>query len=386
MNAQSVKVEISRAPGVLERIAQDYHSLTQQADWINPYFSPEWMQCWWKRQKQDRAPLILLAYNPEGKLLGFWPFVERPGLLGSKGLWPFVYDEANYHFPTCSSVVVQSLVHALEELLGSFLFIWIPQIPDAFWRSYMASRVEQANRLTITRCNRSSSQVVPVKGQSFGDFWEQALGAKSRKSFRYDQRALAGRGKISWEVFTSFEDVRSAMPSSCLVEVASSKTQENVGLYTIRGKRGFFFELLPELARSGRARLSFLRVDDHPVAWQLELLEPGHSYLHHLAYDEAWKKVSPGKQLLHYSMEHCWQEGRVFDFLPAIFAYKEKYANYSEPAHELHWIHKSLRGRMARRLIRWNMEWREKMRQRSPGLAASVAREQVSKASGRDFQ
>jgi CelD/BcsL family acetyltransferase involved in cellulose biosynthesis len=170
------------------------------------------------------------------------------------------------------------------------------------------------------------------------------------------------------------------------VEVASSKTKENVGLYTVRGKRGFFFELLPELARSGRVRLSFLRVDDHPVAWQLELLESGHSYLHHLAYDEAWKKVSPGKQLLHYSMECCWEEGRVFDFLPAIFAYKEKYANHSEPAHELHWIQKSLRGRIARRLIRWNMEWREKMRQRSPGLAANVAREQVSKASGRYFQ
>ena len=107
------------------------------------------------------------------------------------------------------------------------------------------------------------------------------------------------------------------MPASCVVEVASHKTLENAGLYSIRGKRGFFFELLPELARAGQARISFLRVDDHPVAWQLELLSPGHSYLHHLSYDEEWKKYSPGKQLLKLCLERCWEEGRVVDFLPA---------------------------------------------------------------------
>ena len=107
-------------------------------------------------------------------------------------------------------------------------------------------------------------------------------------------------------------------------------------------------------------------MNDNPVAWQLELLCPGFSYLHHLAFDEAWKKYSPGKQLLFKSMERCWKEGRVFDFLPAPFAYKESYTNQSEPAHELHWIKKSIRGRIARKLITWNMNWRKKMRERSP--------------------
>ena len=51
-----------------------------------------------ERQKQDRSPLFLLAFRKEGSLLGYWPFMERPGLLGTKGLWPFIYDEANYHF------------------------------------------------------------------------------------------------------------------------------------------------------------------------------------------------------------------------------------------------------------------------------------------------
>ena len=232
--------------------------------------------------------------------------------------------------------------------------------------------------MNVQRCARKSSLIKPIEEQSFEDFWEERFGAKSRKSYRYDQRALANRGEVVWETHHTFEDVRSNMPASCVVEVASHKTLENAGLYSIRGKRGFFFELLPELARAGQARISFLRVDDHPVAWQLELLSPGHSYLHHLSYDEEWKKYSPGKQLLKLCLERCWEEGRVVDFLPAPFAYKEDYANHSVPAHELHWIAKSIRGRMARRFLNWNMQWRQKMRDRSPGLAATAARQQVS--------
>jgi CelD/BcsL family acetyltransferase involved in cellulose biosynthesis len=378
VSSPKARIEVSRDAATIAKIADQYNSLLEHADWVNPYFSPEWLRVWWGRQKQERAPLFLLAYDEAGSMLGYWPLVERPGLLGSKGLWPFVYDEANYHFPTCASTVAPLLVEELSRLIGRFLFVWLPQLPKPFWDSCLKDKVESTRHLNILRCSCSASTIEPHNDQSFANFWEEKMGAKTRKSFRYDQRALSVKGEVNLETFTTFEDVRSAMPATCLVEVASHKTQENAGLYTIRGKRAFFFELLPDLAQAGRVRASFLRVNDHPVAWQLELLSPGYSCLHHLAYDEAWKKYSPGKQLLRHCLERCWGEGRVFDFLPAPFSYKEGYATHSVPAHELHWIHKSIRGRIARRLIRWNMEWRKKMRNRSPGLAATAARQQVS--------
>ena len=135
---------------VIDSIAEQYDALLERADWINPYFSPEWMRSWWKRQKQDRAPVVLLAYSAEGELLGYWPFVERPGLLGSKGLWPFVYDEANYHFPTCVQSVAGPIVNALEGLIGSFLFVWLPQIRQTFWSAYLLDSAEKGDKLTIT--------------------------------------------------------------------------------------------------------------------------------------------------------------------------------------------------------------------------------------------
>ncbi len=380
MKGNSSRIIISRDAEVLRLLDREYDSLLRRADWINPYFSPEWLSSWWKRQDKTRAPLLLLAYSEDGSLAGYWPFVERPGLLGSKGLWPFVYDEANYHFPTCASSVAASLVDALYQLLDTFLFVWIPLVPDSFWGKFIEAKTEDRRRLKIIRRGLSSRLIEPSTDQSFDEFWHKKLGSKSRKSLRSDSRGLARLGRVEYETICSFEEARSAMPATCVVEVGSKKTLENAGLYSIRGKRGFFFELLPRLAKREQARLSFLRLDDHPIAWQLELLRPGGSLLHHLAYDQQWKRYSPGKQLLKHSLKRCWEEGRTLDFLPARFAYKDSYANSSMPAHELHWIRKSWRGRIARKLIGWNMEWRRRLRERSPGLAASIARAEVNQS------
>ena len=81
----------------------ELEELHERATIRNPYFSPEWLITWLGRQPEGIRPYLLLARTQEGRLDGFWPFVERPGLLGSKGLWPFVYDEANYFEPIATS-------------------------------------------------------------------------------------------------------------------------------------------------------------------------------------------------------------------------------------------------------------------------------------------
>ena len=62
------------------------------------------------------------------------PFAERPiawhvafhraqGLLGSTGLWPFVYDEANYFHPICMESAASELVKGLGIVSVSLPFV-----------------------------------------------------------------------------------------------------------------------------------------------------------------------------------------------------------------------------------------------------------------------
>jgi hypothetical protein len=349
-------------PGLVEEL-EELHS---RATIRNPYFSDKWLGAWIERQPDETRPLLLLARTEQGRLDGFWPFVERPGLLGSKGLWPFVYDEANYFDPVATKEGAEALVHGMKTQLKNYLFCWIPLMRNSFWEEILEPETVRGKFLTLTRMPRKTALIEPpADGASFEDFLGERLGAKTRKSIRYDQRKLAAQGEVSIETLDSFEDVRSIMPTTCLVEVESWKSKEGAGLYSIRGKRGFFFELLPELAKAKRARVSVMRLDDRPIAWQIDLLDQGYLGVHHLAFDQAYGKFSPGKQLLMANLKRAWEENRLVDFLPGNYDYKEKWSSRVEPVRELHWFRRSLRGYLAIRLIRWNMRVRRKIREKA---------------------
>jgi len=344
----------------------EFEELHERATIRNPYFSPQWLITWLDRQPEGVRPLLLLARNEDGRLDGVWPFVERPGLLGSKGLWPFVYDEANYFDPVATEDGARALVRGMKTQLKRFLFCWVPLMRHSFWEEILEPETRTGKFLTLTRVPRKTALIDPsVDDRTFDDFLGEKLGSKTRKSFRYDQRKLAAQGELSIETVDSFEDIRAIMPATCLIEVESWKSKEGAGLYSIRGKRGFFFELLPELAKSKRARVSIMRLNDQPIAWQIDLLDQEYLGVHHLAFDQEYKKFSPGKQLLIANLKRAWAEGRLVDFLPGNFDYKEKWSSRIEPVHELHWFRRSLRGYLAIRLIRLNIRVRNKMREKA---------------------
>ena len=302
--------------------------------------------------------------DEDGKLVGLWPFLERSGLMKSKGLWPYVFDEANYFHPIAERSAVPTLVNGLKELLKKYTFIWIPLMRIEFWKEYLVDAVTEGSLSSIIRIPRETF-LMESTVDDFDSFWNQKMGPKTRKSFRYDERALEELGKVVFERWESFEDILSMMPATCVVEVNSKKGKNGSGLYSIRGKRAFFFELLPRLAKEGKLRLSILRINDQAIAWQLDLLGKDYLAVHHLSFDENWKKYSPGRQLLRKNLQHGWEEGRTIDFLPLAFDYKKKLATTKEDVYELHWFKSSLRGWIAYRLILWNMKLRQKIRQRA---------------------
>ena len=367
---ESVTFSLCRNVDEFPSLFVEVEQLFDRATVRNPYFSPEWIEAWWKRRDPREKPLIVLARNGKGRLEGFWPFVERPAILWSKGLWPMVYDEANYFVPIATDLGMESLCIGLKEQLKEFQFFWIPLMNDSFWNKYWVGETTSSAFLHITRVPRKTS-ILEAGSGSFDDYWAGKMGTKSRKSLRYDQKALSEQGDCVVEVATDEKDVRMMLPGSCLVEVNSWKSEQVTGLFSIRGKRAFFFDLLPKLAKNGRVRLTMIRVNDEPVAWEVDLLDRDFLGIHNLSFDQNWKKYSPGKQLMEKNLRRAWEEGRRVDFLPGNLDYKEKVATRVEPVRELHLFRKSLRGYLAKRLIEWNMKVRKKIILRSKPTKAS---------------
>ena len=142
----------------------EIRNLGNRADWKNAYFSIPWLHAWLKRQPKDAVrPLLLLAENAEGDLIGFWPFVERPGILGSRILWPFVSDEANYFHPICTRKGGLALVEGMHKLLKHFQLCWIPLMTDSFWLECMETEVQNSKLLSLVRSPRKPRKLFVLR-------------------------------------------------------------------------------------------------------------------------------------------------------------------------------------------------------------------------------
>ena len=354
-----------RESETLKTMEPELENLYASLNDSNPYFSPEWLRCWRLRYAPLEKVLVVTARDSSGALRAYWPFVEKRGILGARILWPFVYDEANYFDPVgdfSEPGLAETLCRNLRGCLGEFHFIWLPLLRESFWSEHLAPFLADKPDLRIERIPRETSFAELSDFPTFDDYLRDRLGSKSRKMLRYAGRKLERLGSLTYETHDDAQAMSGFLPTSCIVEVNSWKTPEVAGLYSIRGKRAFFFELLPALAEKGRAVASCLRVDDVPVAWELGLLWGGNYGLHNVSYDDAWKQHSPGKQLLLRNLAESHAAKRTVDFLPGNLGYKRKFATRSAPVHELYWFRRSVRGLLARKLILWNMKARRHIR------------------------
>ena len=132
---EAYNLSFIRSDGGLNQILDELDDLYERSSVRNPYFSPEWIKCWWKKVKKGTKPMVVIVRDEKKRLAGFWPFVERPGILWSKGLWPMIYDEANYFEPIAMKEVVPFLIEGLKSKLKEFQFFWLPLIRDPFGRN-----------------------------------------------------------------------------------------------------------------------------------------------------------------------------------------------------------------------------------------------------------
>jgi CelD/BcsL family acetyltransferase involved in cellulose biosynthesis len=82
--------------------------------------------------------------------------------------------------------------------------------------------------------------------------------------------------------------------------------------------------LMETYARRGELRLGIARVQGRPVAVQLWLVNQGRAEIHKLAYDEAYKNLSPGSLLTAFMMRHAIEQDKVqaIDYLIGSDDYK----------------------------------------------------------------
>jgi CelD/BcsL family acetyltransferase involved in cellulose biosynthesis len=129
------------------------------------------------------------------------------------------------------------------------------------------------------------------------DEYLQRLGTRTRKNVKRYLHQLEARGGYALETFDRAEDMGRALDLYLDIEGRSWKRPAGQGIGKDARNEGFYRDLLPRLARSGRSAISFLRLRDRHIAALIEHSMNGVVYAAQTAFDDETAALSPGAAL-----------------------------------------------------------------------------------------
>lgn len=295
-----------------DQLPESANALFEQGEKDSLFFSRPWFENLTAALDDDQA-MVLACVVKENNVLAILPLIESDvnSWLSLKHRYTTHYslllaDDEQQRVLTC-------LVEGLSQLpLRSLL---LEPVADNDSRIHNLQRNMETAGYSCEQLFRLYNWIYRVQGQSYEDYMA-ARPARLRNTISRKKRKLEREHGFEIRLFTG-DEVPQAMPDYYTVYSASWKANEQ---YV-----GFMDGIVAGFSRPGWSRLAILYVNGQPIAAQLWFVLHGKANIFRLAYDEAWKRYSPGSILTSFLMEYVIDIDRVkeIDFLTGNDAYKQ---------------------------------------------------------------
>jgi len=342
----------------LSELEQDWRLLDQRARLPNPFFSWEWVRCWWdflgkeKKTAGTARNLKIIIVWKESHLQAVWPFFEVPGIQQT-GLWPVgahSSDRFDPHLLNHDACLTDALCCGLHFLLKTHPFIWLPLIREECFRRTLEESFSR-QRLRNWIRERKKNPRIDLRGMNEETYATEHLGKNTRTQLRQLERKFYRNGNSRVHHFHTPEAIQKAFPDLLKVEQSNWKKKQGFGWAGNADAGDYYQKLLPEMAGQGHLWLSMLYLKNQPIAFQIGLIDHRDYLMHHIAFDESLAQASPGKFLLVETIKECIRKDfHRFDMLQGDHPYKLHYATEVASllditltaARPLGWIHRAL--------------------------------------------
>ncbi len=177
---------------------------------------------------------------------------------------------------------------------------------------------------------------------------EARLDAKFKQNLRRRMRRLKEQGEVSLERVESLDGLDGALLDAFDIEASGWKGREGSAIRARPQTVGFYAGWARALARAGALRLSFLKLGDERIAFQLGHVTRGRYYLPKTGYKEAYRTDSPGQLLASMVLQRCIKERlETFEFLGHSMEWKRDWTPLVRPHASVLAFRRSLAGRAA---------------------------------------
>jgi hypothetical protein len=287
--------------------------LFKSAERESIFFSRPWFENLLENGLEDGEAILLACVLEEDRVLALLPLLQRDGehCYPLKHLYSSLYTlllEANRQ-QQILACLIQGLkvlpVHSLQ----------LDPIAEDDSNLLSLQQAMETSGYTCHRYFRFYNWFHRTESESFVDYMA-ARPSRVRNTVNRKRRKLDREHGYQIRLFTD-----SGLPQA----LADYRTVYNASWKANEVFEPFIDGLAKRFSESGWLRLAILYIENQPAAAQFWFVAHGKASIFKLAYDEAWKRYSPGSILIAYLMEHVIDNDKVeeIDFLTGNDAYKQ---------------------------------------------------------------
>jgi CelD/BcsL family acetyltransferase involved in cellulose biosynthesis len=322
------------------KLEEEWDGLVRSRPRPSPYLLHAWLAEWWRHYGDGGELAVHVAYR-KGRLAGALPLCLRTRY-GLRVL-SFIGGDA----PLADLLVADDESPEVGAALAGRAASAGQDFADFSGLEGGSRLVGALDPSAVTLIERSEAPVLDL-GAGWDTVYNSNLSSKKRSLHRRRRRQLAEQGRVEVEIARTPADLAQALEDAFTVhELRWSGRPDGSGFATPLGRR-FNHALIQALAPLDVPRIVTLKVDGRAVAFHYYLLLDGRMFVHHLAFDPAFGRFSPGVINTLDAIEAAAAEGATrVEFLGGAERYKVDLADRFEPLYQAFGLAGSLRGKAA---------------------------------------
>lgn len=331
------EVTLYTSPDAFRQLAPQWNALARDV----AFRELDWHRTWWKHYGNrgnggnSRQLYLLAVRDEEGQLLGIAPwFVEQDRLLGrtirNLGSGEICTDYLSLLSAPCNEQHV-------AECIASFLAdqAMDAESPEAAWNVLDLDSVNQLDTITrylVDALDDYGLTVYPFLNQGLwrielpgtDEEYLQSITPQLRNRIRSAEKSCLKTGKSRLILAETQEQVEQGYQILQELHQAVWIKRGQAGNYASESFRGFHEEMLFQLHRANKLRLTWLEHEGKPVAAEYDILGREILYNYQVGRDPSFSTYPAGNLLRYLNIRWSIQNGfRMFDFLRGDEPYKQ---------------------------------------------------------------
>ena len=320
-------------------LASDWTHLLERSESREVFLSHEWLYHWTKQYLGVNRLWILVFVDQRERVCAIAPFYIRRvrrnlvcryreiAFLGSEGVGSSYLDiivERQYK----QAVMLRLYDFLFQEAVQEWDVLTLEEVPTgSLTIDTLVDRFEEAGKVIQTM---SSSGCSIIRLPRSCAEYRRTLSANSRYNLQRKNKVLQRLGAVSYRHIEKGSELADGFDS--FVRLHEKRWVSNGtggGAFHRAGFRLFHQDIVRVFAEKGWLTLSFLTLDDQPIAGIYGFVYGGTYYFYLPGFDpDLAPHASPGMLLLAHRIEEAIEEGyRLFDLLQGEARYKTSWAN-----------------------------------------------------------